>query len=176
MIQIRRASINDAPSIALLGRITFTETFSEYFRDQKDLFDYYERTFDVSKIRASLQQENNQYWIALWNELPVGYAKLKIDSPIESIETNNASQLQKIYVMKEFLDQKIGKQLMDELMNSFMKSHRSHLWLSVLKSNTRAIRFYERTGFKKAGEHPFQIGKESFEFYVLSFEKEKDII
>ena|ERR1700750_66869 len=173
MIQIRRANPDDAQHIALLGRITFTETFSEYFRDQKDLFEYYERTFDVSKIRASLQKENNLYWIAFWNELPVGYAKLKIHSNTESIETENASQLQKIYVLREFLDQKIGKQLMDELMNSFMTSDKTHLWLSVLKSNERAVQFYDRNGFKHAGEHEFRIGKEVFDFYILSFEKEK---
>ncbi|PIF46544.1 ribosomal protein S18 acetylase RimI-like enzyme [Chryseobacterium sp. 52] len=171
MIQIRRASIDDAQHIALLGRITFTETFSEYFRDPQDLFEYHERTFDVSKIRVSLQKENSHYWIAFWNKLPIGYAKLKIHSNTESIETENTSQLQKIYVLKEFLDKKIGKQLMDVLMKSFTESNKSHLWLSVLKSNTRAVQFYDRNGFKQAGEHEFRIGKEVFDFYILCFEK-----
>jgi len=171
MIQIRKATADDAQHIALLGRITFTETFLEYFRDKQDLFEYYEHTFNVPKIRASLMKDSNQYWIAFWNELPIGYAKLKVNSTTEFIETENTSQLQKIYVLKEFFNKKVGKLLMDRLMESFDKSNKNHLWLSVLKSNVRAIKFYYRSDFKQIGEHTFQIGKEIFDFYVLCYDK-----
>ena len=171
MIQIRKANVNDAQHIALLGRITFNETFSAYFRDKQDLFDYYEQTFNVPKIKASLQKENNCFWIALWNDLPIGYAKLKVHSINEFITAENVSQLQKIYVLKEFLDKRIGKLLMEELMIAFNQSDKTHLWLSVLKSNERAVQFYCRNGFKKIGEHLFQIGKETFDFDVFFTEK-----
>ncbi len=169
MIQVRKATIEDAQHIALLGRITFSETFAEYFRDKQDLFDYHEQTFGVSKITASLQKENNRYWIAFWNGLPIGYAKLKVSSATEFIVTGKVSQLQKIYVLKEFLNKKVGRFLMNELMMSFKESDKSYIWLSVLKSNERAIHFYHKNGFKQVGEHLFQIGKEVFDFYVLCF-------
>lgn len=171
MIKIRRATPEDAQFIALLGRITFTETFSEYFNDKKDLFHYYEQTFNVPKIRLSLQKESNRYWIALWNGLPVGYAKLKINSTTEFISDESTSQLQKVYVLKEFLDKKIGKLLMAELMQSFNESDKSYIWLSVLKQNERALKFYYRNNFKNVGEHLFQIGSEVFDFYVLCYQK-----
>lgn len=171
MIKIRTATPEDASYIALLGRITFTETFSEYFRDPQDLFDYFEKTFNVAKIRNSLQNENNRFWIASWNDLPVGYAKLKIHSPTEFIAVSTVSQLQKIYVLKEFLDKKAGKALMDELMSSFTASTQSHIWLSVLHSNERALNFYYKNGFIKIGEHQFIIGKEVFDFFALSKQK-----
>ena len=40
-IEIRLAKKEEAQFIALLGRITFIETFGHLFRDQKDLVDYY---------------------------------------------------------------------------------------------------------------------------------------
>ena len=43
-IEIRLAKKEDAQFIALLGRITFTETFGHFFRDQKDLINYYNLT------------------------------------------------------------------------------------------------------------------------------------
>nr|WP_321356408.1 GNAT family N-acetyltransferase [uncultured Draconibacterium sp.] len=171
MIQIRKATIEDARYIALLGRVTFAETFAEYFRDEQDLFDYHEQTFSVSKITTSLEKENNCYWIAFWNELPVGYAKLKVFSATEFIETEEVAQLQKIYVLKEFLNKNVGKLLMSELMMSFNASDKSHIWLSVLKTNERAIKFYNKNKFEQVGEHLFQIGKEVFDFYVLYYEK-----
>lgn len=171
MIQIRTATVEDAQHIALLGRVTFTETFSEHFRDPKDLFDYFERTFNVAKIRSSIQSPNNKFWIAFWNELPIGYAKLKVHSPTDFIDSPDVSQLQKIYILKEFLDKKAGKALMDEMMSSFENSDQSYIWLSVLNSNQRALQFYAKNGYSKVGEHQFSIGKEDFDFFALSKQK-----
>ena len=58
-IEIRLAKKEDAQSIALLGRITFTETFGHCFRDQKDLIDYYNLTFSVEKIEDGMKKPNN---------------------------------------------------------------------------------------------------------------------
>ena len=75
-IEIRLAKKEDAQFIALLGRITFTETFEHFFSDQKDLIDYYNLTFSVQKIEDGIKKPNNIFWIAFVNRLPVGYAKL----------------------------------------------------------------------------------------------------
>ena len=105
-IEIRLAKKEDAQFIALLGRITFTETFGHFFRDQKDLIDYYNLTFSVQKIEDGIKKPNNIFWIAFVNRLPVGYAKLKLYSNSEFIESKDVCQLQKIYVLKDFLSMK----------------------------------------------------------------------
>ena len=107
-IEIRLAKKEDARYIALLGRITFTETFGHLFRDQNDLIDYYNYTFSVKKIEDGMKKQNNIFWIAFVNRLPVGYAKLKLDSKSEFIDSKDVCQLQKIYVLKDFLSMKIG--------------------------------------------------------------------
>jgi len=76
-INIRRAAQKDAAMIALLARVTFTETFGQHFRDLKDLRMYYDKTFSVAKIQSSIEKVNNIYWLATANNLPVGYAKLE---------------------------------------------------------------------------------------------------
>ncbi len=169
---IRKATVNDAEYISLLARVTFTETFGHYFRDNQDLLDYYDETFSVSKIRSSLSKENNVFWIALYDELPVGYAKLKKQSKSEFITSDKVSQLQKIYVLKDFLSKKIGYQLQNEMFEETKSINNNFLWLSVLKSNDRAILFYTKNGFTKIGEHSFDIGKEHFDFTVLKKEFE----
>ena len=57
-IEIRLAKKEDAQFIALLGRITFTETFRHFFRDQKGLIDYYNLTFSVEKIEKGIKKPN----------------------------------------------------------------------------------------------------------------------
>lgn len=166
-VEIRLAQEEDAQFIALLGRVTFTETFGHLFRDQNDLIDYYNKTFSVQKIEDGIRKKNNVFWIAFVNRLPVGYAKLKLHSRSEFIESKDVCQLQKIYVVRDFLSMRIGFELQESLLKKAKELGFSQIWLSVLNSNERAINFYEKTGFEKIGNHDFQIGKENFEFTAM---------
>nr|WP_299384678.1 GNAT family N-acetyltransferase [Allomuricauda sp.] len=170
MIQLREANIQDAPLIALLARITFSETFGHYFRDANDLESYYQRTFSVTKLKSSLAKNHNVFWLAYLDELPVGYAKLKLDSPSPFLDTVKVCQLQKIYVLKDFLARKVGVELQNTMLERAQSEGFEQIWLSVLKENLRAIRFYEKNGFKVLGDHDFSIGKEDFEFQVMAKE------
>ena len=166
-VEIRLANQKDAQFIALLGRTTFTETFGHFFRDQQDLIDYYNSTFSVQKIEDGMKKQNNIFWIAFVNRLPVGYAKLKLNSKSEFIESQDVCQLQKIYVLKDFLSMGIGFELQDALLRKAKELGFKKVWLSVLNSNERAINFYKKTGFENIGNHDFQIGKENFEFTAM---------
>ena len=169
-IVIRKAKLEDAEFIALLARITFTETFGHYFRDHQDLLEYYDKTFSVSKIRDSLAKENNVFWISFFNELPVGYAKLKKFSSSDFINNDKVSQLQKIYILKDFLSKKIGHKMQSEMFEEVIKIGNKYIWLSVLESNERAISFYTKNGFTEIGKHSFEIGQEHFRFIAMKKE------
>lgn len=168
MIQIREATTNDAPLIALLARTTFTDTFGHYFSDPNDLETYLDHTFNVSKLKTSLTKANNIFWLAHYNEIPVGYAKLKLHSPSKFISTATCCQLQKIYVLKDYLSKKVGGPLQETLLERAKKEGFEKIWLSVLKANARAIRFYEKNGFNTLGDHDFSIGKEDFLFQAMA--------
>jgi ribosomal protein S18 acetylase RimI-like enzyme len=167
-IEIRIANKEDAGFIALLGRITFTETFGHFFKDKQDLLDYYDSTFSVDKIENSISKPNNVFWIAFVNRLAVGYAKLKLNSQSEFIVQKNVCQLQKIYVLKDFLSMKIGFELQNLLLKKAKEKGNSKIWLSVLNNNERAVNFYIKNGFMEIGNHNFQIGKEDFKFIAMS--------
>jgi ribosomal protein S18 acetylase RimI-like enzyme len=167
-MRIVEANASDAAHIALLARITFTETFGHFFTDKTDLHQYLDQTFGVKKIRNSIEKPNNIFWLAFIEELPVGYAKLKLNSPSQFITAENLCQLQKIYVLKDFLSKKVGHSLQNELLKRAAESNSERVWLSVLKSNVRAIKFYEKNGFETIGDHDFQIGKEHFEFQAMA--------
>lgn len=171
-IESRIAKPSDAPFIALLGRVTFAETFGHLFRDPNDLKAYFERTFTVEKIESGLQQSGNKFWIAFVDQLPVAYAKLKLDSPSEFINIDKVCQLQKIYVLKDFLSLKIGYELQRLLLAEAVVQGFEKIWLSVLIGNDRAINFYKKNKFIEVGNHDFQIGKENFSFLVMA----KDLI
>lgn len=169
-LEIRLATKEDAQFIALLGRITFTETFGHFFRDEQDLLDYFAETFSVEKIERGIAKANNAFWIAFVNRLPVGYAKLKLNSISGFIDSEQTCQLQKVYVLKDFLSMKIGFELQNLLLEKAKELNFKQIWLSVLHSNERAINFYKKSGFKNIGTHDFWIGKECFDFIAMKKE------
>ncbi|MDT0607604.1 GNAT family N-acetyltransferase [Croceitalea rosinachiae] len=168
MEQIRLAKKEDATFIAMLGRITFTEAFEHLFTDKVGLKNYLNATFEVNKIEKSLEKENNVYWIAFVDRLPVGYAKLKLKSKSSFIDSANVSQLQKIYVLRGFLSMKIGKRLQNLLLQKAAEKGSEKIWLSVYEGNERAIDFYKRNDFNKIGTHQFNIGNDNFQFWAMA--------
>lgn len=166
-MHIREANISDAAVISSLMRITFDETFGHLFEDRHVLLDYFKEFFGVDKISNGIQKKNNVFWLAFVNDKPVGYAKLKVHSPSEFVTGEAISQLQKIYVLKEFLSMKIGLKLQEALLQKARDLGSKQIWLSVFKENPRAINFYLKNGFEKIGEHQFQIGKYIFDFIAM---------
>jgi ribosomal protein S18 acetylase RimI-like enzyme len=169
-LHIRPARPADAAVIAILGRITFAETFGHLFvGHQTDLTQYLDRTFGVAKIEQSLAKAGNAYWLAALDRLPVGYAKLKLGSAPPGGQQKNADQLQKIYVLRSFAGQGVGAALMQPVIGE-ARQRASFLWLDVLRENIRAIEFYERFGFSALGEDTYTIGVQTFRFRLMGFQ------
>lgn len=166
-IETRLATAGDATIIALLGRITFRETFGHLFRYQEDLSSYLDYTFAVDKIRNGLLKAQNLFWISSCNTLPCGYAKVKLGQSPPGLPLENSCQLQKIYVLQEFIPTKSGQQLLEALERDTRLSGYQHLWLSVLNTNIRARKFYLKNNFQKVGTHPYSIGREDFQFDIM---------
>jgi len=167
--EVRAAGVEDAAVVALLGRITFSETFGSLFRDhQDDLCAYLDATFGVAKIGRSLGKPENAYWLAFNRRLPVGYAKLKHPSRLASLPQDEAAQLQKIYVLRDFLGQGIGRPLLRAVLDRAAAVQTSAVWLAVLRANRRAIYFYEGQGFTALSDEMYTIGAQTFDFHLMA--------
>jgi len=168
-VSVRQASGEDAAGIAHLGRTTFSETFGHLFRDhERDLANYLATTFSVAKIRGSLGEADNFYWLAFLGDRPIGYAKLKYPSASELVPSRTAAQLQKIYLLMHFLGQGIGVPLLQAALARAAALGAPTVWLAVLRQNEPAIQFYRKFGFDRVGPHQFVIGAQTFDFDILS--------
>lgn len=167
--KISRACVDDAEIISLLGRLTFVETFGYLFNNHKDdLDEYLDQTFNVCKITASLKKEENTLWLARWDGLPIGYAKFKNGSTTAVLPKRNVGQLQKIYVLRQFLFRGAGALLLKEVLAHAESREALTVWLAVLAANTTAIGFYEKHGFNRTAPDSYSIGAQTFKFTLMS--------
>jgi diamine N-acetyltransferase len=168
-IEIRKASIEDTEMLAALGRRAFYEAFGEY-NDPADMQAYLDLAFNAENIKAQIDDPNNTFLIAFFQKEPAGYAKLKRQSTVPELADEKVIQLERIYALRDFLDKKVGKTLMESCIHISRKEGYRKIWLSVWQENKRAISFYEKWGFKVIGFKQFIIGKEINDDFVMALE------
>ena len=157
-MQIRPANKNDANILAELGAKTFYETFRP-FHSEEDLQQYIKKAYSVELITENLFKENIQYFIAFDEEKPIGYLKLIKNATHEKLPTQKTIELEKIYVLKEYLDKKVGKELMLQAINFSKQNNFETLFLGVWQENHRAVNFYKKFGFETFTIRTFQLGE-----------------
>ncbi len=166
-LKIIRADISYTAIIATIGKKSFRHAFEHLFKSREELFEYLEHTYDPIKLAKSLRKENNVYLLAWHDGEPVGFAKIKKHSLNEQIEAGAQMELQKIYVLPEYQGIGAGTALLKEVKSLARDLYPDYIWLDTHISNEKAIRLYEKNGFKKVGKYFFTIGTQLFEYHVM---------
>src|SRR5215467_2130033 len=167
-IKVVRANSSHGETISSIGKLSFRDAFGNLFNDKVALFEYLEYTYSIDKIVKSINKENNVFFIAFVENVPVGFAKLKMSSLEPQIESIAQMELQKIYVLSYYHGSGAGAALMNAVINYAHEVQPDYLWLHVHESNKKALRFYEKNGFEISGNHSFFIGTQEFHFHMMS--------
>ena len=166
-IRVNIATPLDAVTISTIGRLSFRDAFARLFNNKKELQEYLDFTYQPEKIAKSMRKENNVYFIAWVENVPVGFAKLKKNSLETKIRSVAQMELQKIYVLSYYHGSGAGAALMDAVVDYAHQIAPDYLWLHVDVSNEKALRFYLKNGFNISGKHFSTIGTQTFEFHMM---------
>ncbi|WP_298508052.1 GNAT family N-acetyltransferase [uncultured Kordia sp.] len=164
---IRKAVPADAKFISLLAKINFSESFGNLFASEEELRLYIDKKFSVERMTDSLKKSENVFWIAYVKTLPVGYAKLKKDIPVPDTGYDEAAELQKVYILKDYILEGNGLKLKIDFFEEIQKLSIKRVWLKELHTDQRAINFYKERDFHKHHTQSFTIGKEDFVFNIM---------
>ena len=158
-MKIRKINIDDLETFRDLSIQTFKETFEEV-NTEEDMQKYLDENLSIEKLKTELENPNSEFYFAENNDEILGYLKLNFkDAQTEKLEENHF-EIERIYVLKAFLGQKIGQILFDKAIEIGREKNLEYVWLGVWEENHRAIKFYEKNGFKIFGKHDFVLGKD----------------
>lgn len=158
-ITIKQVALDDLAQLQQIGQQTFFETFSTGNTDQ-NMTDYLAESFALPKLTKELQDTNSQFYFALVDDRVVGYLKLNTGSSQTEKQTDDALEIERIYVSKEFHGRKVGQVLYDKALEEAQRQRASFIWLGVWEGNTRAIQFYKKNGFVEFDQHLFKLGED----------------
>jgi len=143
-----------------LGRKTFYDSFIDG-NTEEDIALYLTEHYSSEIQSSEIADTNTIILIAEINEIAVGYTKLKAQSSNEGVTATNPIELQRIYSIKEYIGKGVGAELMKASISEAKEKGFNSIWLGVWEKNERAIKFYERWGFKKVGEKNFTLGNDT---------------
>lgn len=156
MISIVKATLQDAPLLAKIGQQTFMESHGKS-APEKDLNNYMENNLSVENFKNELADSSNIYHLVYSNNRATGYSKIILNTSNKNLKEENITKLERLYILKEFYNLKLGYQLLLFNVNLAKQNSQIGLWLNVWTENKRAINFYKKTGFKIIGEYLFKI-------------------
>lgn len=154
---IRPATVADAALLAGLGRRTFMETFAAS-NTAEDLRLFLEQTYGEALQALELQESQAWTLIAEAGQEAIGFARLRLGEVPACVTGPDPVELQRIYVVRDWLGQKAGPALLQRCLDEAWALGGRTLWLGVWERNDRALAFYRRHGFEAVGDHPFIVG------------------
>jgi ribosomal protein S18 acetylase RimI-like enzyme len=158
-IVVKKASLEDAQTLTIIGKETFFETFAAG-NTQENMEKYLEENFNVGKLQNEISNIDSLFYIAWDANIPVGYLKLNLGSAQTELKDDNSLEIERIYVKSAYHGQKVGQLLYEKAVEVAKKQKKSFIWLGVWEENPKAIRFYEKNGFTAFDKHIFKMGED----------------
>lgn len=152
--------------LADIGATTFHDSYKDE-NTEADMQNYITNTYTIEKLGQNLSSTNIVYFLA-YNQLgDVGYIKLLLNQNNEKLQGTSA-EIEKIYVRQAFHGKGVAQQLMGFAIDYCKQQSYTNLYLGVWQENHKALKFYDKVGFKTFDTRTFQLGKKLCDDYLLN--------
>lgn len=158
-LTLRSATTEDAALIADISRQTFYDTFAAD-NTEADMEKFLGEQFTKGRLMLEVGQPENSFLLAYHNNNVAGYIKLREGKEPAALKHLDALEIARLYVVKEFIGQGVGKRLMQTAINLATEKEKEVIWLGVWERNHRAIAFYTAWAFEKFGACDFLLGND----------------
>lgn len=158
-IEINKVTLNDIQKLQEIGRQTFHETFAGS-NTTEDMLKYLDDSFSIDRLTEELNDNNAEFYFATLDNNVIGYLKLNCGQSQTELQDNNAIEIERIYVLRQFYGKKVGQILYDKALHVAKQNNADYIWLGVWEENPRAINFYKKNGFVEFDKHIFKLGND----------------
>lgn len=151
-IKINNCTISDISSIRAILIETWRDSYTE-FVPEDDLNLYLEEYYNKENLTKIINSKNNQTFIALIEDIPVGWMRLKVWKEMNQIF------LSSLYVIPKYQNFGIGRKFLKLAFKEAKKKNFDRIQIGVMDKNKRAIEIYEKIGFVFNDSESFKMGK-----------------
>lgn len=165
-MKIIKAKQEQIENIIQIGIKSYKEHFSEIWT-AKGIDEYLSLQFDFQKISNEMNSDNTKYFVSYFENRVVGIVKINLKKQIPNSSVERGIELEKIYLLSQFAGKGFGTTMLDFTIKYAKDNGENVIWLDVLKTNLKAIKFYERYGFKIIDQLDFATDKIKTDMWVM---------
>lgn len=148
-VSIERVEVSGAEELSALTKRIYLQHFTYLWHD--DGAAYIERSFSQESLTGQLEEAGNEFFLVRVDGDPQGFLKLRPDSSIELLGDSDAFEIERIYLDSAAIGSGIGRKVMELAISRARARNKDLVWLKVMDSNEKTVRFYEKLGFEKVG-------------------------
>lgn len=156
-IKIQEVQTSEVKTLQSLSKTTFSESFAS-FNSIENLKTYFKSAFGIKQLLKEMNNPFSRYYFVYFDDVICGYFKINIGEGQTEIKSTEGLELERIYILAKHQGKKIGEKVLEEVKTIAQAVQKKYIWLGVWEQNIKAIKFYERFGFKKFDTHIYPIG------------------
>ncbi len=167
-IEYRKAILEDAHQISIL----FSQVYIHVYAKEgvsKEFAIAIEKQFSVPSIERDIVDQECSIWLATCNKNPIAVLKIYLDKKCPN-QSFSAPEVHKLYMLSHFYGKGIAQRLLQRGEEELRQAGKNKVWLWVLESNERAIRFYEKENYQPIGKADLQLSENRYTNTVMSKE------
>jgi diamine N-acetyltransferase len=172
-MEIKKIGIAEIKQLQIIGKQTFLEAFGEQ-NTAENIQLYLDNAFSLDKLASELANSNAAFYFTILDDKIIGYLKINLHQIKTGLKDENALEIQRIYVLKEFYGKNIGQILCNTAFEIAKETKADYIWLGVWSENLRAINFYKKNNFIEFGKHTFKLGNDVETGIVMKLDIIKD--
>lgn len=163
---IKKITASEVKELQAISRETFKATFAP-FTAPADMARFLKEDYASDKLKREIINPNSRFFFLRVNGKIAGYLKVNVrDAQTEHLRPNSF-ELERIYLRRQYQGQGLGLALLKYAEKLARQGGFAYLWLGVYEKNYRAQKFYKADGFKRVGQHTFQVGSDPQTDYLL---------
>ena len=112
-IQIKKVTIKYIDQLQLIGRKTFSETFSSE-NEKENMENYLQESFSIERLASEITDNNSEFYFASFENKLAGYLKVNFGPAHTELKDRKALEIERIYVLSEFQGKQVGQLLYEK--------------------------------------------------------------
>ncbi|SER89231.1 spermine/spermidine N-acetyltransferase [Gracilibacillus ureilyticus] len=164
--EIKKCTLEDLHALQVIGTETYSETYS-HLNTPENMNEYLESAFNLDQLKTELSNDNSTFLFLYVNQVLAGYLKVNVNDAQTYHVSDDALEIERIYVKHVFQDKGLGKMLLQTGINLAKEMNKKEVWLGVWQKNKNAIDFHKNMGFETRGKYSYFIGDEEQENSIM---------
>lgn len=163
---IKRITTADVKALQAVSRETFKATFAA-FTAPDEMARFLKEDYATAKLTKEINNRDSRFFFLMVKDKVAGYLKVNVGKAQTEHLRPNSFELERIYLRRQYQGQGLGVVLLKYAEKLARQGNYDYLWLGVYEKNYRAQKFYAADGFKRVGQHTFQVGSDPQTDYLL---------